>query len=57
MDETVQETRVRFGDRPSQTMPLQWAESMLKDFAVEHPIQFGKLLARAALDQGNGHRP
>ncbi len=54
--QTAEEPRVRFGDRPSQTMPAEWAEVMLKAFAAEHPLQFGKLLARAALGDSNGHR-
>ncbi len=56
MDETVQETRVRFGDRPTQTMPLQWAETMLSLLMKEHPAQFAKLLPRAAMGESNGHR-
>lgn len=37
---------VRFGPRPTQEMPLEWAEKMLAMLKSEHAPQFGKMLAR-----------
>jgi hypothetical protein len=49
--------RVRFGPRPTQTMPLDWAEFMLSEMRAAQesnrkPEPFGVLLARAALEAG-----
>jgi hypothetical protein len=40
---------VRFGPRPTQIMPLDWAEHILTEWAKSHPPQFGKALSEAAL--------
>lgn len=49
--------RVRFGPRPTQDMPLPWAEFMLnqlREAQAENrkPESFGVLLARAAMESG-----
>ena len=49
--------RVRFGPRPTQTMPLDWAEFMLSEMRAAQetgrkPEPFGVLLARAAMESG-----
>jgi hypothetical protein len=49
--------RVRFGPRPTQIMPLDWAEFMLSEMRAAQennrkPEQFGTLLARAAMEAG-----
>lgn len=40
--------RVPFGDRPNQTIPLDWAEAMLRDWRERDPQGFGFVLARLA---------
>jgi hypothetical protein len=40
--------RIRFGDRPNQTMPASWAADVLTKLADRHPAQFGQLLTEAA---------
>lgn len=42
---------VSFGPRPTQEVPIEWAEKMLTILKSEHESQFGKLLQRAALGQ------
>lgn len=37
---------VRFGPRPTQEMPREWAEKMLSMLKDQHPAQFGKMLAK-----------
>jgi hypothetical protein len=52
MDESAADINpvyVRFGPRPTQVMPLDWAEQILTEWARSHPPQFGKALAEAAL--------
>jgi hypothetical protein len=47
------ELRVRFGPHPNQTIPVEWAESILSALAGGTNAQrskFGKLLASAALN-------
>jgi hypothetical protein len=39
---------VRFGPRPTQEMPLDWAEKMLSAWKEKDPSRFGKALAEAA---------
>jgi hypothetical protein len=41
--------RVRFGTGTTQDLPLPWAEWMLAALKDRQPVQFGKLLAEAAL--------
>lgn len=43
------EVRVRFGQRDSQSVPLEWAETMLTELATSDPHRFGKLLQLAAV--------
>ena len=45
------ETRVKFGPRETQDMPIEWAEHMLAELAVKHQAIFSKLLSMAALDR------
>jgi hypothetical protein len=40
------EQRVRFGDLPNQTMPLEWAEQFLTIVHDEHPGVFRAILPR-----------
>lgn len=40
------QVRVRFGDLPNQTMPLEWAEEMLRIVYAEHPGVFRAILPR-----------
>jgi hypothetical protein len=42
------EVRVKFGGRPSQNMPLMWAERMLTLWCERDPQRFGTLLAEVA---------
>jgi hypothetical protein len=39
---------VRFGPRPTQEMPLDWAVRMLSAWKEKDPNRFGKALAEAA---------
>ena len=43
-----EEIRVRFGPRPTQVVPLGWAETMLTELKRINPGLFGKLLVKAA---------
>jgi hypothetical protein len=50
VDEPVTETDitpvyVRFGPRPTQEMPLDWAEKMLTTWRERDPKRFGSALA------------
>jgi hypothetical protein len=40
--------RVRFGDGPTDTMPLDWAESMFERWRKRDPEGFGFAMAEAA---------
>jgi hypothetical protein len=40
---------VKFGPRDTQEIALGWAEFMLTQWAARKPVEFGKLLAEAAL--------
>lgn len=42
--------RVRFGPGKTQTMPQEWAETMLAAWREKNPKQFGDALAQAAMD-------
>ena len=42
------EIRVRFGPRPTQVIPLGWAETMLTELKRINPGLFGKLLVTAS---------
>ncbi len=42
--------RVRFGPRPTQTMPLEWAEIMLTHLCERNRKLFGDLLAASAVE-------
>lgn len=42
------EVRVPFGDLASQTMPLDWAENMLRGWRQRDPEGFGYALAEVA---------
>lgn len=44
---------VRFGSKPTQVIPIPWAEQILAALAEKYPAQFGNLLREAAL-QGTG---
>ena len=46
--------RVRFGPRPNQTMPLEWAEIMLTQLCERDRKRFGDLLASAAVEGRDG---
>lgn len=54
IDAALAEVRVSFGPRPSQSVPLAWAESMLTELATKQPNVFGKLLQAAALGTEGG---
>ena len=43
-----EEIRVRFGPRPTQVVPLGWAETMLTELKRINPALFGKLLITAS---------
>ena len=43
-----EEIRVRFGPRPTQVIPLGWAETMLTELKRINPGLFGKLLITAS---------
>jgi hypothetical protein len=47
-------TLIRFGDRPSQTVPAEWAEGILRQAFTEKPTWFKKWFAEAATANGNG---
>jgi hypothetical protein len=38
---------VKFGPRPNEEVPKEWAEKMLMSLKEHQPAQFGKLLAEA----------
>lgn len=40
---------VKFGPRPNQEMPIEWAEDLLTLLASEHQRVFSQLLPRVAL--------
>ncbi len=46
----AEEIRVRFGPGNTQTIPLEWAESILSAWRERSPKQFGDALAAAALE-------
>jgi hypothetical protein len=41
--------RVRFGDGPTDVIPLEWAQAIIRKLADDHRAQFGQLLAAAVL--------
>lgn len=43
--------RVKFGSRPTQTVPHEWAEAILMEFAATEPQHFGRYLQFAALGE------
>lgn len=43
-----QPVRVRFGTHSAQTIPLEWAETMLILWRRQSPARFGAMLAKAA---------
>jgi len=47
---------VRFGDRPNQTVPVEWAEGILRHAFTEKPAWFKKWFAEAATANGNAPR-
>jgi hypothetical protein len=47
-DADITTVYVRFGPRPTQVIPIDWAETMLTEWARAHASQFGKALAEAA---------
>jgi hypothetical protein len=50
--------RVKFGNRPTQTLPFEWAEAILTKWAEAEPHNFGRYLQYAALGEmpPNGRR-
>ena len=55
-DGAAAETRVRFGTKDWQTMPVEMAEMLLMAWRQAHPAQFGKVLAEVVTADVNGHR-
>ena len=51
------ETRVRFGDKDWQTMPLIMAELLLQELRRTQPKRWGDALAAVTTADVNGHRP
>ncbi len=47
---TQEPVRVSFGPHPSDTLPVEWAQRMLTEWAASQPAVFGRYLARAALN-------
>jgi hypothetical protein len=41
----INQVYVRFGPRPTQEMPKEWAEKMLSTWREKDPARFGKALA------------
>ena len=48
MEDTAPKRRVKFGPRPNQTVPFEWAEDILTTFAQHEPQRFGAYMAHAA---------
>lgn len=51
MDISTDETRISFGPRATQTVPIPWAEWILTAVASQHPTIFGVLLRKAVLSE------
>jgi hypothetical protein len=49
--DTAPKRRVKFGSRPTQTMPFEWAEAILTEWAQRAPHDFGRYLQFAALGE------
>jgi hypothetical protein len=43
--------RVKFGPKPTQTVPFEWAETILTELAQREPHHFGRYLQFAALGE------
>jgi hypothetical protein len=43
--------RVSFGAREDDSIPLSWADRMLKTWRKTNPAAFGKALAKAAISE------
>lgn len=46
---STDELRVPFGPLDNQSVPVSWAEGMLRDLFDAYPTVFGKVLMRATL--------
>jgi hypothetical protein len=45
----AEDTRIRFGDGPTDVIPVEWAQAIIRKLADDHRAQFGQLLAAAVL--------
>jgi hypothetical protein len=41
--------QIRFGDGPTDLIPVEWAQAIIRKLADDHRAQFGQLLAAAVL--------
>lgn len=44
-----EDTRIRFGDGPTDLIPVEWAEAIIRKLADDHRAQFAQLLGAAVL--------
>lgn len=49
MPDSAPKRRVKFGSRPTQSIPFEWAEDILTAWAEREPHTFGRYLQYAAL--------
>ena len=50
VEDDFPQARVRFGPGKTQTMPAEWAETMLSAWREKDPKRFGDALAQAAME-------
>jgi len=48
LQDNAPKRRVKFGPRPNQTVPFEWAEDILTMLAQHEPQRFGSYLQHAA---------
>jgi hypothetical protein len=49
-DNPDDEVYVQFGPRPTQTIPVSWAEKILRNYMTRYPASFAKAMGDASLE-------
>lgn len=44
------EVYVKFGPRPTQVVPISWAEQIIQDYMRRYPSAFAKIMGQVALE-------
>lgn len=50
MDHDDDEVYVKFGPRPTQVIPVSWAEQIIQNYMIRYPAAFAKIMGQVSLE-------